>query len=241
MFYYYSENKWSELSTRALTNLFLTWLKNKYFYSEIYKSFQPRRIEDVLILLQNFSVFSLIDSKHIANKNGLLIPFINGVLNLKTLKFYPHDYTHYNTNVLSIAYDKNAKIYGTPLAEFLSFICGYNPVKLNLLRACLKAIFTNNISYQIALYIYGPGGTGKSTLINIIIYLLGVEATYSTNLSNLTNRFGLANLNNKILVILNDMSYFKGSEPKILKEIISGDRLEREEKYKKAVSFTPHL
>ena len=57
-------------------------------------------------------------------------------------------------------------------------------------------IFTNNLLYQIALYIYGPGGTGKSTFINLLIYLLGKDVTLSTSMNQINSRFGLASFLN---------------------------------------------
>ena len=73
------------------------------------------------------------------------------------------------------------------------------------------------------------------------MHILGKEGYYSSSLKNLTNRFGLANLENKILLIINEMSHYKGEEPRIIKKLISGDVLEREQKYKPPVPFHPHL
>lgn len=69
-------------------------------------------------------------------------------------------------------------------------------------------------------------GTGKSTLINILLYLIGPEASYSTSLTNLNSRFGLSSISHKIFLVINDMTHFKGKEPKRLKEIITGDKLD---------------
>ena len=68
--------------------------------------------------MHNVSGFSLKKCQNQANKNGILIPFENGVLNIKTLEFYNHNPEFYNTHVLSISYDKNAKIEGTPFEFF---------------------------------------------------------------------------------------------------------------------------
>ena len=106
-----------------------------------------------------------------------------------------------------------------------------------LKRICL--IFTNNLKYQIALYIYGPGGTGKSTLINILMYLLGKEVTLSSSLTQITSRFGVASLVGKILLILNDISLYRGQEPQNLKTLITQDPMEAEKKYEKPFPFTP--
>lgn len=49
-------------------------------------------------------------------------------------------------------------------------------------------------------------GTGKSTLIQILIYLLGKDACLSTDIVKLNSRLGLAPAYGKLLLILNDIS-----------------------------------
>jgi phage/plasmid-associated DNA primase len=63
-----------------------------------------------------------------------------------------------------------------------------------MLRAFLYIIKINPFSSQLSLYIHGPGGTGKSSLINILLYLLGPEASTSSSLNTLTSRFGPSSL-----------------------------------------------
>jgi putative DNA primase/helicase len=176
-----------------------------------------------------------------ANFKGFLIPFKNGVLNSVTKEFSNHDPSFYSTHIISANYDADQTIENSFISEFLSQFVDYRPQHLNLLRAYLNIVFTNNTRYQVAFYIYGPGGTGKSTLINIILYLIGTDAAYSTSLQNLNSRFGLSRISHKIFLVINDMSHFKGKEPKILKEIITGDSLESEKKYKDSISVNPHV
>ena len=84
-------------------------------------------------------------------------------------------------------------------------------------------------------------GAGKSTFRYIALYFLGQGASHSTSLKNFKSRFGLSALELKLLLIINDMSYNKGEEPQILKELISGDKMKGEAKYQKPVSFLPVL
>jgi putative DNA primase/helicase len=93
--------------------------------------------------------------------------------------------------------------------------------------------------YQIALYIYGPGGTGKSTFINLLIYLLGKEVTLSSSIHQINSKFGIASVVGKLLLILNDVSLYRGLEPKSIKNIVTQDPMEAEIKYKQPFMFTP--
>lgn len=47
---------------------------------------------------------------------------------------------------------------------FLFELVGFNKNKFFLLCSLMYLIFSNTLTYQIAVYFYGPGGTGKSTL-----------------------------------------------------------------------------
>jgi phage/plasmid-associated DNA primase len=204
----------------------------KELYPNEYKKFQPRRLEDILIILESETRFSLLVEKTKANSQGLLIPFKNGVLNSKTLVLLKHDPNYYCTHIIAENFKFEDNFEDTLLAKFITQLVGHRAVSLNILRAYLNIIFTNNTRYQLAFYIYGPVGTGKSTLINILLYLLGPEASLSTTLTNLNSRFGLSRISHKLFLVINDMSYYKGKEPKTLKELITGDIMESEKKYK---------
>lgn len=53
--------------------MIIQWLK--LTYKDAYKEFQPRRLEDLLILLKSETRFSMQLAKAEVNKNGFLIPF----------------------------------------------------------------------------------------------------------------------------------------------------------------------
>jgi len=145
-----------------------------------------------------------------ANKNGFLLPFINGVLNTKTKEFIFHKSENFNTFIIPLNYNKEDTIKNTKFEEFLNSIVNYNTVRLQVLRACLYLIFTNNLSYQVVLYIYGPTATGKSILTQILHYLLN-KASYPTPvpIKRLDSKFYKSALINKILLILNEISFYK--------------------------------
>jgi phage/plasmid-associated DNA primase len=122
------------------------------------------------------------------NKNGFLIP--NGVIISVTKELLNKDPLLYCTHIIAVPYSSKQSIENTPKSEFLSQFIGFRSLLLNLFRAYLNIIFTNNTRYQVAMYIYGSGDTGKSTLINILLYLIGPETSFLTSLLNLNSRFG---------------------------------------------------
>jgi P4 family phage/plasmid primase-like protien len=237
-FYTYINNRWIILSKDQLYKKLIDFLKKEYPNS--YKKFNLRNLDDIILLIMQNEEFSMNDSKILINKEGFLLPFNNGILNTNTLEFFNHDPKYFVTHIIPIDYSKEDSIQNTIFSEFLSSLVNYNTERLRILRVCLNLLFTNNLNYQLALYIYGPGGTGKSTLMNILMYLLGSDACLSTSLSKINSRFGLSSLIGKILLILNDVSFYRGVEPKTLKEIITQDRMQGENKYQPLISFNPN-
>ena len=69
--------------------------------------------------------------------------------------------------------------------------------------------------------------------------MIGHDASYSTSLFNLNSRFGLSGISHKIYLDINDMTPFKGKEPKLLKAIITGDNVESEKNIKESISIVP--
>lgn len=236
-FYIYHGNILNKLTNEELQKIFLDFIQLKF--PSAYTSFQLNNISQVLILLKRNTI-SLPECQKEANSNGFLLPFLNGVFNTLTLQLLPHSATNYITHMIPLQFDFTAStLVNTPMSMFLTAICNNSLIRLNILRACLNCLFTNDLSNQVALYIYGPGGTGKSTLINILMYLIGPQAALTTSLVHLNSRFGPASLLGKLFLMLSDISLYRGLEPKIIKELITGDYLMAEFKFLNPFQFIP--
>ena len=95
----------------------------------------------------------------------------------------------------------------------------------NYFRAFVWSILHGDTEAQVFLYLYGPGGTGKSTLVNLLTMLVGEEATLTTTLRDLQqDKFEGANLTGKRLICINDTETFKG-DLYVLKAITGGDSI----------------
>ncbi len=80
------------------------------------------------------------------------------------------------------------------------------------------------------LELIGAGGTGKSTLIRLLVAFIGEKNHASTDLKNLeTNRFEAAALYGKKLALISDSSRY-GGEVSVLKALTGGDPVRLEKK-----------
>jgi len=58
-------------------------------------------------------------------------------------------------------------------------------------------------------------------------------------MNQINSKFGLASIVGKFLLVLNDVPLYKGENPKNMKNIITGDQMEAEIKYKQPFKFNP--
>lgn len=232
---------WEILDQLKVIGLFIDWLKKTY--PNDYRAFDIGRFEAQLIILLKNKNFSFPELQAKAYKNGFLLPFKNGVLNCNTMELLPHDKNHMSRHVLPIEYltHTGTNLSNTFIGSFLIDISNNRSYNLNVIRAILNLILTNNLKYQVGLYIHGPGGTGKTTLTNLLQFILGPDASISSSLNSLNSRFGAAKLKDKLLLIINELPFLTNAESPILKSLIGGEIISVEEKYKPSTQLIPQV
>ncbi len=168
------------------------------------------------------------------------IPFCNGVLDADTFEFETENQKDlYLRSRLPYPYDASAKC-----PQFLQWLDScVGTEKVIILRAFCRALLTGYTTGERFLHLVGPGGTGKSTLQQLLIALAGFAATHTSNLEIIeTNKFECHNLIGKKLLLLTDEANFN-KRLDVLKKITSAsDTLRAERKYgKEVISFKPEV
>ena len=161
------------------------------------------------------------------NNTKSVLPVTNGVYDLKTrqLRAYRVD-DRFNWQ-LPYQYDPHATC---PLIDAtLSRMVGYEKALESFLQSWMLVVLLGRYDVQAFLELVGDGGTGKSTFLRLLTFLVGEENTNSTDLNSLeSNKFETAALYGKRLTIVTDSARYRGEVP-VLKSITGGDfvRLER--------------
>jgi hypothetical protein len=166
------------------------------------------------------------------------IPFTNGVLNAENFNFEEDNQKElYLRSRLAYPYKPNAQC-----PKFLTWIDScVGTERVVIVRAFCRALLTGYTTGERFLHLVGPGGTGKSTLQQLLIALAGFGATHTSNLEIIeTNKFECHNLIGKKLLLLTDEANFN-KRLDVLKKITSAsDTLRAERKYgKEVISFKP--
>jgi len=156
-----------------------------------------------------------------------LLPLQDGILDTKTMALEPYSALHKFNWQLPYAYDPKAKI--NVIKKWLWEVTSQDLEVIQTIRAFFKITLVGG-EIQKFLEIVGPGGTGKSTLIRLLIMLVGESNHAATDLKNLEqNRFEAATLYGKRLAVISDSSRY-GGEVSVLKAITGGDPVRHERK-----------
>jgi len=85
--------------------------------------------------------------------------------------------------------------------KFLRYLSEVQPDPENqsVLQMLMGLALVPDCSYNVAFFLYGQGGTGKSVFVNVLSALVGQENCCSVPLASLSDRFGKAPLTEKLL------------------------------------------
>ncbi|CDH24390.1 putative phage primase [Xenorhabdus bovienii str. kraussei Becker Underwood] len=169
-----------------------------------------------------------------------LIGFRNGVYELSTQQFTPHQPEHWLMNHNGITFTppaigENLPDHAPDFYRWLSHAAGSNEHKMNSIKAALFMILANRYDWQLFIEVTGEGGSGKSIFTYIATLLAGEHNTASGNMRALDEARGRYQFVGKSLITLPDQVKYVG-EGAGIKAITGGDLIEVDGKYEKQFS-----
>ena len=158
----------------------------------------------------------------------------NGVLDLGTLAFRPHNRSDLVTYCLPYLYDPAA------VAPNWAVVLGrIEEETRNFLQEYAGYALTPDTRHELAIWLYGPPGRGASTLLTGLQAMLGPKAALIGLADIERNRFALANLPGKTLAVATEQPADYIAATHILNALISGEPVTVDRKYRDAVTITP--
>lgn len=218
----YVDNMWqptNDIQIEALVNAHLP---------EIYRT-SATRVQVKQNLLLNLSNDLFTDTPYLLN-------FMNGVLDIESRDFYPHDehdtYKFFIINKLSSQYDPWYK--SIIFDGFINQICEQfeedeENVK-KILQMFFGSILSPNCLHRCCLWMMGyTGHNGKSVMIDVMEGIFG-SYYYAANFSEFDNRFGFTGLKGKKVMAVPEMPDASIRDNSRFKAVISGDQINIEHK-----------
>ncbi|MFJ7848148.1 phage/plasmid primase, P4 family [Peribacillus sp. NPDC097224] len=172
----------------------------------------------------------LFDSPLLKNK----INFRNGILNLTTREVEEHSPEFVTTIQINANYNESA---ACPI--FHGFINGSLSGKDVLIAQELMGyLLIPETVAEKAFILYGPGRTGKSTILKLIEHILGKKNISNVALQDLSQQFKPSLLLGKLANIYADLPNKALQDTGIFKTLVSGDTIVAEEKFRSPFSFS---
>lgn len=167
-----------------------------------------------------------------------IINFKNGVLKLDTMEFLPHSPEYLSTIQINAKWSENTE--ETPVFDaYLNMLTNNNEDLKKLLLQIIGLCISNVSGYRTkkCLFLVGEGNTGKTRIKLLVENIVGEEHCSSIDLSDLETRFGPSSLMGKRVAGSADLEFGTASQLKVLKQLVGGDTIIVEEKFKSPISF----
>lgn len=164
------------------------------------------------------------------DRNPEILIFRNCAYDIRTGKRLDHSKEHMVTVALPYDYDPKAE---TPtLHKVLEDLL--TPEEARFFQEFAGYCLTTSTKHQIALWLTGPRGGGKSTLITILETMLGHLAGH-LSLSQMGGSFGLSGIVGKTLLTCSETPKQHMKQTDVLNALITGDTVSINRKYKDPV------
>lgn len=202
-------------------------------YVDAYKNLEAEMIKYIpqLNRTKRTEVYTYVDLLIRENKmpsNAECIAFRNGVYNLEFNNLEDFSPNIIVTNKINYNYNPNA--YSKVVDTMLNKLACNNKQIRNLLEEMIGYCFYRRNELGKAFILTGDKNNGKSTFLDMLLNLLGMNNTSALDLSELGDRFKTAELFRKLANIGDDIGDEFIANPAVFKKLATGERVNAERK-----------
>ena len=139
---------------------------------------------------------------------------------------------------IPVTYDPSA--YCADLDKMLNRVFLGDREVINLFEEMIGACLLKHNRYQKAFMLYGVGSNGKSTILNLVKKFLGSRNYSSIALEKVTDRFNVAELENRLANIGDDIDNVIIKDTGTLKKLFAGNSIQVERKGERPFTIEPY-
>lgn len=190
------------------------------------------RVNQIKETFENIKFKSMItpqelDTRYINVKNGLL--------DIRTKEIIPHSPDYFIINKLNVEY--NPDEINENIDKLLVTLSDGNSNTINLLTQMIGYVLTPDCRYQKSFILLGNGSNGKSLFLDVVRNLIGDSNCSSLALEDLSEKFRIAEICDKLLNIGDDSGHGLLNNTAIFKKLVSGDSITIERKNQQPFKF----
>ena len=145
----------------------------------------------------------------------------NGRLDLRSRLLHPHDPKYIDFERIDVKYDSTMTDYHVD--SILDKVFCSDEELLKLFKQIVGYSLLKNTRYQMAFFLTGNGSNGKSTILSMVKRLFGYHNTASLSLTDLEDKFKVAELENRLINIGDDISNTPIKDTGKFKKLVSGE------------------
>lgn len=194
------------------------------------ESLKLHKLSDESIIIQY--VCRVLDREGVTFDDQLILPLINGALDLATNILIPFSPKHMNTYQLQIQYDPAAQC--PRFLQFMKEITLENDTMQALLQEEVGYLISQDCSAGIAPIWISSGASGKSVLADIVSEMIGSGNVSSLSISQLNEKFATGTLDGKRVNISNENDVTAGFNSAIFRSLVTNDLVNVEHKHEGA-------
>jgi P4 family phage/plasmid primase-like protien len=226
IFYHYENGLWREFSKTAIGQICVHAMREEI---------QAAWIDNVAKILAG-----LVNREESEWPNHpTLINCKNGMLDMEKRELVPHDPVWGSRTQLPVSYDPAnwPKLW----PRFLDEIFPDDPdaSKHSLLQQFSGYCLVRDARYQKALFLYGTGANGKSTVLDVLTAMVGQENTSSLTLHDLGKQFRAQFLQNKLINVCGETDTRDPLTTETFKKVVDGSPVTTERKYGEPFQYRP--
>lgn len=182
---------------------------------ELYPSITQKQRGEVL------SYIKIVTHVEEADQSDYWLNVKNGRLDLRSRKLHPHDPKYIDFERINAVYDPHAK--DPAVDTILTRVFCQDTELMDLFQQIVGYSLLKNTRYQQAFFMTGTGSNGKSTVLSMVKCLFGYKNTASLSLTDLEDKFKVAELENKLINIGDDISNTPIKDTGKFKKLVSGE------------------
>lgn len=174
-------------------------------------------------------------SREVLDEGENVLNAKNGLVNMRECKLEEHTPLYYSLIQLPVSFDRNAKC--PKIEAFLRSI--FTAEDAEVVKEFLGFLLVKGYPFHKALMITGESHSGKTTVVNLITTLIGMQNTSSVTLQDLCDKpFSVAELHNKIANISDDLPSNTIKYAGQFKRLTGESTISAERKFKDPFTFT---